>query len=348
MVVVSIVIVNWNGRKYLAACLKSLFNQTYKDFNVILVDNNSTDDSVNFVKGNFPQVKVIECRKNYGFAEGNNIGIREAMQNAETKYIMTINNDTIIDNKYLETLVSFMESSPKAGSSVGKILMIDDKRRIDSAGDFILRKNYKIVNRGKFEIDKGQYNKIEEVISTCSAGAIYRRKMLSEIKIDNEYFDRDFFAYNEDVDIALRARLMGWEFFYLPTAVMYHHGAATISKISLGYREYLSRRNRLYVVLKNLSINQLLKFLIKYIFPLNKRYFSPLDDSRSKLINSDNEIYSNKYDLSRSMVWAAHLKAIFSTIWFLPRIWRKRIIIQKRKRISNSKINVLINKFIIN
>jgi len=137
MINTSIIIVNWNGKHHLDVCLSSIFNQTYKDFNVIFVDNGSTDDSVEYVKNNFSEVNIIECKKNYGFAEGNNIGIRQALKNPEVKYIVTLNNDTETDKDWLKQLIEVAEKDEKIGAVSSKMLFFNQRNVIDSAGDFL-------------------------------------------------------------------------------------------------------------------------------------------------------------------------------------------------------------------
>ena len=123
MIKVAIIIVNWNGKKFLPTCLSSLRGQTYKLFKVIFVDNGSTDGSVEFVRKNFPEIMIIENKRNLGFAEGNNIGIRQAFKNKNIKYIVALNNDTKLDENWLKELIISVESSgPKFGSFQGKIL----------------------------------------------------------------------------------------------------------------------------------------------------------------------------------------------------------------------------------
>jgi len=338
---VAVIIVNWNGKKFLKTCLDSLIAQDYPPdkVNILLVDNGSRDDSIVIVRKYYPKVKIIQNKKNLGFAQANNIGINFSFDNPEVKYILTLNNDTFMEKGYLSELVSFLESKPRAGACVGKILMLDDKRVIDSAGDYIYKDKMEIMNRGKFEFDVGQYDKTEKAFSVCAAGALYRRELLKEVKLLGEYFDNDFFSYKEDVDLSLRAHLMGWGIYYVPKAVMMHKGSGTSNKLSLEYKEYISRRNRILMAVKNLPIGLMVKALIKYVFPLKIVWIYELP--KRVLI----KIYGNKENrhkpavensvIPRGKLSLVHIKACLSSLRLLPRALKKRKIIREKRKITN-------------
>ena len=135
---VSIIIVNWNGREYLSECLKSVFNQSYDNFKVILVDNGSTDCSVEFVKNNFSHVQVISLDKNYGFAKGNNIDMKEALKDKDVQYIALLNNDTKVEKNYLVELIKVMSSDNKIGICALKMLRMDNPEILDSTGHIFI------------------------------------------------------------------------------------------------------------------------------------------------------------------------------------------------------------------
>jgi len=254
MINTSIIIVNWNGRPHLDVCLKSLFNQTYKNFDIFFVDNGSTDNSAEYVKEGFSQVKVIECKKNYGFAEGNNIGIRQALKNNDIKYIVTLNNDTEVDKDWLSQLIEVAEKDERIGAVSSKMLFYNQRNIIDSAGDFLLPHSLKVVTRGYKQEDTGQFNKLEECFSARAGAALYRRTMLEEICLKGDFFDSHFFAYIEDTDLSVRARLLGWKIFYNPKAAVYHKVAATSGRASYSFRRYYSGRNRLFTAIKNYPV----------------------------------------------------------------------------------------------
>ncbi|MFZ2411959.1 MAG: glycosyltransferase family 2 protein [Candidatus Methanoperedens sp.] len=238
---VSVVVVNYNGKKYLSSCLSSLENQTYSDFEVILVDNASTDGSVEYVKAYFPSVRIIENPKNYGFAKGNNIGIKEA----KGELIATLNNDTEVTPAWLEELVRSINSDENVGMCASKLLFMKNRKMINSTGICISRSGA-CWDRGMFECDNGQYEFIGEVFGPCAGAAMYRKNMLEEIGL----FDEDFYAYMEDVDLAFRGRLAGWKCLYVPKAVVYHvHGGT--AGYATDYTIYYGNRNIIWNCIKN-------------------------------------------------------------------------------------------------
>jgi len=315
MTKVSIIIVNWNGLNYLRTCLDSVFHQTYKGFEVILVDNGSVDDSVNFVKSNFPLVKVILCEKNHGFAEGNNIGIREALKNSEVKYIACLNNDTEVDKNWLSELVKAMENDNKIGLCASKILYFDKRDKIDSAGDFYYRGSLKVGPRGHGQKDNGQYEKQEECLSACAAAALYRRQMLEQVKLFDNFFDHDYFAYIEDSDLGLRARLLGWKCFYAPKAIVFHRVSATTSRLSNRAKKYFSLKNRLFTMIKIYPFAWWLKVLRNPVSYQN-----------------ENLTFSNKLFI--------FCKVFINILVNLPKIIKKRNIIQRQRKVSTDEMHL--------
>lgn len=317
----SIIIVNWNGREYLETCLRSVFNQTYQQFEVIFVDNGSTDGSVEYVKNNFPQIKIIECKKNYGFAEGNNIGIRRALKNPEIKYVATLNNDTETDNNWLRQLIEVMEKDEKIGAASSKMLFFNQRNIIDSAGDFLLPHSLKAVTRGYKQEDKGQFNKTEECFSARAGAALYSREMLEEVCLKDDYFDSRFFAYIEDTDLSVRARLLGWKIVFVPQAVVYHKVAATTKRMSYIFRRHYSGRNRLFMAIKNYPVK---------LWPLVLRGTSSVDTD---------------YVLSSSDKLKVYVKIIGSLFISWPRLLRQRRQIFQNRKVNNEEIVSWVNKF---
>jgi len=236
---ISVVITNYNGRRYLPDCLSSLELQTYRDFETILVDNASTDGSVEFVEENYPMVRIIRNRENLGFAGGTNAGIRAA----RGEYILTLNNDTRADPHFMERLRSAMDADPGTGMCAAKMLFPDGT--INSTGICISRSGA-AWDRGMYEPDRGQYDHLEEVFGPCAGAALYRREMLDEVGL----FDEDFFLYMEDVDLAFRARLAGWSCRYVPEAKVYHHHGGTAG-VGTDLAVYYGNRNVVWYVVKN-------------------------------------------------------------------------------------------------
>lgn len=253
---VSVVIVNYNGRDFLTDCLSSLDRQTYPNFEVILVDNCSSDGSVSFTRGKYPHVIIVENDTNLGFAGGTNSGIRVA----RGEYIFTLNNDTILDPYALEEIVRPMQLDSHVGVCGSKMLLPDG--RINSTAICISRSGA-AWDRGMEEVDHGQYDTTEEVFGACAGAALYRRSMLQEIGL----FDEDFFLYTEDVDLAFRARLGGWKCIYVPSARVVHVHGGTAGPGSEMAVYYLNR-NLLWYITKNFSL-QILFFSMPWILARN-------------------------------------------------------------------------------
>jgi hypothetical protein len=243
---ISVIIVNYNGKRFLFDCLSSILSQVYCPVEVIIVDNASSDGSVEYSQKNFPQVKVITLSSNRGFAGGTNAGIRAA----KGEFILTLNNDTIVDSHMLEEIVRPMLAESCIGICGSKMLLPDG--RINSTAICISRSGA-AWDRGMGEPDDGQYDVAEEVFGSCAGAALYRHTMLNEIGL----FDEDFFLYMEDVDLAFRARLSGWKCMYVPSARVIHvHGGTTEPNSDISV--YYGNRNILWYVIKDFP----LKFLL--------------------------------------------------------------------------------------
>lgn len=246
---VSVIIVNYNGERFLKECLDSLRAQTYTDFEVILVDNHSSDRSIEIVSQTYPKVILIRNTANHGFARGSNDGIRVS----HGQFILTLNNDTRLDPGFIEEIVRPQLRDGKVGICASKMLYPEG--RINSTGICISRSGA-AWDRGMSEPDNGQYDQPGEVFGACAGAALYRREMLDEIGL----FDEDFFMYMEDVDLAFRARLAGWRCVFVPGAVAYHHHGGT-SGVGSDTAVYYGNRNIVWVVFKNYPRTLLLSSL---------------------------------------------------------------------------------------
>lgn len=225
----SIIIINYNNKDFLKNCLNAVFNQTHKNFEVILADNNSSDSSVSYVIKKYPSVKIIKNTENLGYGKAANQGIKVS----NNDYVMILNPDVILEPDYLEKSIKKMEKDKKIGALGGKLLKMERGKKtdiIDSTG-IVATESRKFVDRGqgeggvtndKCQIHKNKYNTSEEVFAVSGACPIFRREALEDIKISNEYFDENFFLYKEDIDICWRMRLLKWKCFYLPEIVAYH------------------------------------------------------------------------------------------------------------------------------
>ncbi len=257
---VSVIIVNWNGKRFLKECLSSLFAQDYKNIEVIFVDNASTDDSVDYVKKNFPKTKIVSNKKNLGFAEGNNIGYK----NATGDYILFLNNDTKVTKSFLTELVKVLESDKKIGGVQSKILLMDDPTRLDSVGAFLTNTGF-LYHYGIAKKDSPKYNKQIDIYSAKGACMIFKREVLEKIKVDGEIFDSRYFVYFEETDMCHRIWLAGYKIVFVPKSVVYHKMGGTSAKLDNAFVQYHSFKNRINSYIKNLGTLELLKILPLHI-----------------------------------------------------------------------------------
>jgi GT2 family glycosyltransferase/radical SAM superfamily enzyme YgiQ (UPF0313 family) len=239
----SVIIPNFNGRRFLQPCLDSLMVQTKKDMEVILVDNGSTDDSVAFTKQRYPEVRVLQLPSNRGFAGAVNQGIEQA----RGQFIAVLNNDTVAEARWLEMACDYLATHPEAGSCASKVLNREDPPVFDSAGSGLKRSGYTF-NLGNGKKDSGQYDVRREVFGASASAAVYRKRMLEEIGP----FDDAFFMYLEDVDLSFRSQLWGYRCVYLPEAVVHHVGAGTSGSQYHRKNVYFMARNSVYVLIKNM------------------------------------------------------------------------------------------------
>ncbi len=259
---VSVVVVNYNKRENLYDCIKSVLNQSYSELEIIVVDNGSSDGSVELIERAFPRVKVIKNKDNMFLAEPYNQGIRAS----DSDVILCMNNDVILNKDYLIESVSVFSKDVRIGSVTGKLIN-PSTGRIDSTGQILTyaRRGYE---RGYGEIDSDSY-KEGYVWGIGGAVALYRREMLEDIKIDNQYFDSSYRAYLEDLDLNWRSNNRGWKSYFKPSAVAFHHRGITGWKrrsrfgfLNLNDNlklQYL--KNRYTTLIKNESLGDYIKYL---------------------------------------------------------------------------------------
>ena len=239
---ITIVIPNFNGMKYLEGCLKSLAQQTDQDFEILMIDNGSSDGSVPWVREHYPGVRIRAYRRNTGFCHAVNAGIRLS----SSRYVLLLNNDVVCDPGMVFHLHRAMEDRPRAFSCCARLLQMSDPDRIDDAGDYYTILGWAFA-RGKDE-ERDRYRTEEKVFACCAACAIYRRSMLGKTGL----FDERHFAYLEDIDIGYRAQRFGYENWYIPQAVVYHAGSATSGSRHNAFKVRLAARNSIWLVKKNM------------------------------------------------------------------------------------------------
>jgi len=236
---VSVVIPNWNGAHHLCGCLESLRRQTLREFEVIVADNGSTDGSLDLLARDYAEVRVLSLGENRGFAGACNAGVRAA----QGAFVALLNNDTEADAQWLSEVVAAFRRHPEAGLIASKMLLFDRRDTFHTAGDF-----YRVDgipgNRGVWQRDEGQYDSEEPVFSACGGSAAYRKAMLEQVGL----LDEDFFYSCEDVDLAWRAQLAGWQCIYAPRAIVYHKLSATGGGTTASFYD---GRNFIYLLVKN-------------------------------------------------------------------------------------------------
>lgn len=236
---ISVIVVNWNRRELLRSCLCSLAGQTGVQFEMIVVDNGSSDGSADLAETGFG-ARVIRNPENRGFCAANNQGI----QAARGEFVALLNNDAEAEPGWLAALLRVIQSRPEVGMAASKILVWEDPRRIDKAGHLIFPDGQNR-GRGTGALDRGQFDRIEETLWPDGCAAMYRKSMLDEIG----GFDEDLFAYGDDAELGLRARIAGWTCLYTPEAVVRHHRGATLGLGSTRRLE-LIERNRVLLAAK--------------------------------------------------------------------------------------------------
>ncbi len=324
---ISVIIVNYNGLSHLRECLDSLRVQTLRDFEVVLVDNASSDGSVEFVKENYPEVKIIKNQRNLGYGGGNNAGIRES----KGRYIALLNNDTKVDPQWLQKLFEAAEKDKKIGMCASKILNYYQPGIIDNTGLLIYRDGIGR-GRGRLEKDAGQYDSEEEVFSPSGCAGLYNKAMLDEIGL----LDEDFFLYVEDVDIGLRGRIAGWRCVYVPDALVYHKYSATTEPYS-PLKAYLVERNRIWVVIKCFPFDMILLSpfytLLRYAV---QGYGAMTGTGASGRLMKSTSVLRTLRIL---------LKAYITALAGFGRMIRKRREIMKLKKTENSEFRTWFRKF---
>jgi len=296
---VSIQIVTWNSEGFIQPCLESILNQSYKNFRVLVLDNASTDRTQEIIQRYSSRLDYIPLRNNTGFSHGHNVGFSLA----KAEYILVMNPDVILTPTYLEKIMEAIQSDPRVGAAGGKLYRWNGHQTstsIDSMG--IQFHPYKRV----FSDCTLDGTKPREVFGISGACALYRRRMLEDVKLGNEYFDEDFFAYFEDVDLAWHARSLGWKAMVIPDAVAYHYRHAAQQGVFQFVRN-LGFRNRYFVLIKNDSLKDIFKVLPIFILFEFLRHVKLFFTSPRLLLQ-----------------WAVILK-------YIPRMLKKRRLIQQKQ-----------------
>jgi GT2 family glycosyltransferase len=320
---ISVVVVNWNRREYLHACLESLARQRNVCFEVIVVDNGSSDGSAEMVRAEF-DARLIANATNRGFCEANNQGFAAA----RGQFIGILNNDAEAAPDFLAALRRAFDVAPDIGMAAAKVLVYEDPRRIDKVGHLIYPDGQNR-GRGTGEFDRGQYDRMEECLWPDGAAAMYRKAMLDEIG----GFDEDLFMFGDDAELGLRGRIAGWRCLYIPDAVARHHRGGSLDPSSTR-RIFLIERNRVLLAAKLFPWSLLL---------VNGYYFA------MRLAAGLLAAARGKGEMARfpgiantlRLTWAI-LRADLAAIAILPRMLRKRRLIRCMAKLTPGEVRELI------
>jgi GT2 family glycosyltransferase len=303
---VSVIVLNYNGRHILKECFESLQNISYANYETILVDNASTDDSVEFVAQNFPRVKILVLDKNYDFAKGNNKGA----EFAKGKYVAFLNNDTEVDKEWLTELVSMMEGDRNVAACGSKMLFWDDRSKIDFGGvKLTFIGNGAVFSYG--EEDDPEAKDVEITAAPCGGAMLIDK----EIFLDIGGFDPDYIAFSEDLDLGWRLWLSGYKVYFVPKSVVYHKGG--VSWQGLSQRKiYLIEKNNVSNIIKHFEAKNTVKGIL-----IHSAWF--IVKLLMLLRNGD-------LALMKAMV-----KGVYQSLKELPQTMMKRKMIQQNRKLSD-------------
>ena len=327
---ISVIVVNWNGLGLLDECFESLARQTWPETEFILVDNGSTDGSRDLVTAwakRLPNAQAILLPTNTGFCKGNNIGFARA----RGEWIALFNSDAVAEPTWLEELMRYADASKRVGMLASKILFQSPPNVIDKVGHLIYWDGQNR-GRGTMETDHGQYDRAEEIIWPDACAAMYHRKIFEE----TGGFDETFFAFGDDADLGMRARLLGWSAWYVPSAVVHHRHSASFGVYS-PLKVMLVERNRVLLAVKNFSWPLLLQ---NPFWTLRRHWWNVY------------AVVKRKGSASRFLEANGWRQTIFNLVWsyvsavkLLPDAFRKRRVIQRTRRLSNREIVGLLRRF---
>lgn len=309
----SIIIPNYNGARYLAPCFNALRAQSYRPLEILLVDNGSSDESLDLTRRHFPEIKIIELGRNLGLTGAINRGIEQARGDI----IIPLNNDTEVAPNWAQALANALNAHPEAGMAASKMLLFDQPDRLHSAGDGF-GTNGLPLNRGVWQKDEGQFDNDIYIFGGCGGAVAYRRAMLADIG----YFDEELFMYLEDVDLNWRAQLAGYKAVFAPQAIVYHHLSATGGGV---IASYYTGRNTIFVLAKNLP---------GFLF---RRY-------GHKIIIAQLKIALDALQAWRGQAARARLRGQLAGLVGLPKWLAKRRAVQQTKRVSNTYLENLLTR----
>jgi GT2 family glycosyltransferase len=337
---VAITIVTWNSMRYLPEALASIEAQTHADWSLIIVDNASTDGVAEFVRANHPRAVFIRNTKNLGFSHGHNQAITYAKTHlqrpGEELFVLVTNPDIILTPQYVATLLDTVERRNEVGSACGKLLKVRDRadgemRRgepttvIDTTGLRVRRSRLVTERGGGREDADGAFDRIEEVFGVSGALAMYRMSALDDVAESGEYFDEQFFAYKEDIDLAWRLRLRGWSALFVPRARAYHYRTASGDGTS-------SVRNLMAVLRARRGRSAAVSFYSyrnHFLLLMKDEHFSNALIDSPRILWNEIKMFGNYLLMQPSA-----LRAIPAAAVLLPKTLAKRAVIMRNARVK--------------
>ncbi len=307
----SIVIPNWNGAKFLPTCLDALRRQTYPRLEIIIADNDSHDESRTMIKRDYPEVVLVELPENRGFTGACNAG----MQAATGDYIALLNNDTEVDEGWAAAVIDAFARHPEVGSVASKMLLFDQRDRIHTAGDYFTIDG-RAGNRGVWQPDGDPFDQEEYVFSACGGSSVYRKALLDQVGL----LDDDFFFSLEDVDLGWRANLAGWRCLYTPAAIVYHHLSATGGGVTASFYD---GRNLIFVLVKD--------------FPLWRKY-------GGRVVRAQIGLAWEALRAWRGAAARARLRGMIAGVLGIPRMLPKRRAIQSARRLTDAELEARLTR----
>ena len=307
----SIIVLNWNGERYLTRCLEAIAAQTYQDFEVILLDNASTDHSIEGIETRWPEIKVVRFEENLGFSRANNIGARQASGD----WLAILNNDAFPEPNWLEQFANAVKENPQAAFFSSLLLYADQPRRVQGSGDVYNISGFAWSRDNNNDLEQSNLSQ-DEVFSPSAAAAIYRRDVFLQVG----GFDETFGSHLEDVDLGFRLRLQGYRCWYVPQAAVFHIGSASYGRES-NRTVYQVQRNVVWTYLKNMPRPLFWKYLPAHIFA--------------------NFVFLAYYSFrgQTAAVW----KAKWDAVRALPRIRAERADVQRNRVVSPEEISNMLD-----
>lgn len=310
------ILVSWNNKMILDGCIKSIISQKYNGkIKITLVDNNSSDDTLEYVSKKYPNVDILPQLENNGFAKGNNIGINHSIEDKSIKYFALLNTDARIAENWTDTMVAFAQNKPKLATAQSITLDYYDHSTMDSTHIYLSR--YSQATQASYGYPIGDNYDVPPVkVFGCNAAAMLISRKFIKKQPFSTFFDETMFMYLEDVDIASRATVMGWDNYVAPGTRAYHMGSVSSSKKDSSFSMYMTFRNNLGLMIKNMPFRILIKLLI--ITP-----------------KTDYSYMKHLWRMGRhKSVWAL-TKGRLVSLLFIPIFIRKRMILNKHINIEN-------------